>query len=996
MKKLFAASCVCFALAFVGCIDREFDLAETQGEITVGGDELVVPLGEIGNITLAEIIGDNELIKPNENGVYQITYSSFGEDPKKYESLSIDGISIPNITGLSPKLDPIEFSFQQLPSTLTMRGFNEKFKVDFPTINNLMDVNPISASNEIAVSNLPTGLVGQGSLSDFIASMAPALSLNGGDAIAFNAEISILEELKKIDYVEFGCDKHPFGAPFEIKIDLNGLTDINGGGTANFNMEFPEGYYLRDENGKDLPEASHNKLSKEITISKKQKVVTLLFYLNKIDYSHHTFQDGKLKINDEISYSYDISVTLCGGNYNLDAKPKFSLQSAPEYKDIEVVINHFDLPNAEYELNYSFEGIPNGISVEKIAFKQSPFKLTMQGLEWIEVLCRDTDQVFSPSIEIELPKFLQFEPHKLLDSNTNTLMATAKELAAGVVLKLAGIDCKTNGITIGNGSISVAGSLKAKVHLEGLDNHTILVSTLVPPTSPLYVTVAVEDLSLELDKDNTIVTWNEDQNFDLNLGDQVPAISQTIEIPEMIAEIKRIEIGKANSNDPLALRFKLDAGKSFPVKELDIDLSINLGKLLRPTQATLESGIIRKNESGDYILAIKESWQPQQKALEKCIEFDALENIPDIKNGKLTISQSFPVSGGVKIKSGENIDLSKADGTSIDIDVHIDDIEVRSFTGKVDLSVKPETMFVDLSDLGKMDFDINALSLNPVLKINLKDNPTGVGFNASVAVKTYDSEGNTLSTISLSSIAVNGNGPTNLVISTPRNADKYSGDGITFVAIEGLADILSKGIPAKIGVDMEVASNKDEEITLDLKKTAKGFNIEYQYEAILPFEFDGDIDLSYETTVSGLNATFAEVANTTDAAKVGDVGLIAEFNSTIPFNLVISAELVNAEGTTEGVSARLNINDCVIKGYNKDKDGEYSTSKIDLDFDLGESGSLKGLENADGVRLKISLYGTDADVATLAGTQFINGKLKLRVRDGLTVDVFDFLKGEEE
>ena len=187
MKKLFAASCVCFALAFVGCIDREFDLAETQGEITVGGDELVVPLGEIGNITLAEIIGDNELIKPNENGVYQITYSSFGEDPKKYESLSIDGISIPNITGLSPKLDPIEFSFQQLPSTLTMRGFNEKFKVDFPTINKLMDVNPISASNEIAISNLPTGLVGQGNLSDFIASMAPALGLNGGDEIVFNA-----------------------------------------------------------------------------------------------------------------------------------------------------------------------------------------------------------------------------------------------------------------------------------------------------------------------------------------------------------------------------------------------------------------------------------------------------------------------------------------------------------------------------------------------------------------------------------------------------------------------------------------------------------------------------------------------------------------------------------------------------------------------------------------------------------------------------------------
>ena len=116
----------------------------------------------------------------------------------------------------------------------------------------------------------------------------------------------------------------------------------------------------------------------------------------------------------------------------------------------------------------------------------------------------------------------------------------------------------------------------------------------------------------------------------------------------------------------------------------------------------------------------------------------------------------------------------------------------------------------------------------------------------------------------------------------------------------------------------------------------------------------------------------------------------------VPFTLVLSAELVNAVGTTEGIAARLNIDKCRIDGYNKDKDGEKRVSNIDLEFDLGESGSLDGLRNADGVRIKFTLYGTDADVATLDNTQFINGKLKLRVRDGLTVDIFDFLNGEEE
>ncbi|MBO5962250.1 MAG: hypothetical protein J6Q01_03790 [Alistipes sp.] len=996
MKKLFGAFFVCVAMSFAGCIDTEFDLSDVSGEVTVGGEELVVPLADINTISLADLIGDNETLKTNEEGVYQITFSSFGDDPTKYESIQIEGISIPNITGLSPKLDPISFSFQELPSKLTMRGINEKFEVDFPTINRFVKVEPISIDKEIGI-NLPSSIAGQGNLPEFIASQLPPISATASEEIVFEAEISLLEQLKRIGYVEFGSDKYPFGAPFEIVIDLNGLKGINGGGSAKFNIEFPAGYYLRDENGNDLPSATHNKLTKDIAISKNQKSATILFYLHKIDYSDHSFVDNKLQIEDHIHYGYDINVALCAGNYNLDAKPKFTLKAAPDYKDVEVIINHIEVPGAEYDINYSFDGIPTGISVEKIAFVNSPLTLSLKGLEWLEVLCCDTNEIFSPDIEIELPKCMKFGPHNSLDNTTNKLLATAKELAAGVQLSLSHIDCKSDEITIGNGSIGINGKLKANIHLENLDNHSILVSSIVPPTSPLNVTVAINDLTLEIDKANSVVKWSEDQLFDLNLGDQVPAISQTIEVPEMISEVKCIEIGKANSNgEPLAMLFRVDAGSSFPVKELDIDLSVNLGKMLRPTKATLDSGIIRKSESGDYILSIDESWQPGVKALEKLIEFEALENIPAIQNGQLTINQSFPVTGGVKIKSGESIDLSKVSDAKVNIDVQIDDIEVRTFIGKVDISVKPENISVDLSELGDLAIDVNSLSLNPVLNVKLKDNPTGVGFMANIAVKTYNAEGKELATISVPTIPVAGNGPSNIILSTPRNADKYSDEGVTFIAIDELSKLLSNGIPSKIGVDMSVASNKDEEITLDLKEAAKGYNIEYQYEVLMPLEFDGNTDISLETSVSDLNETFVELADTTNGLKVGDVGLIAEINTTIPFNIVISAELINAEGTTEGIAARLNINDCVIKGYNKATDGEYRTSKIDLDFDLGESGSLAGLKSADGVKLKFSIYNTDAEVATLTKDQFINGKLKLRVREGLTVDIFDFLNAEGE
>ena len=85
-----------------------------------------------------------------------------------------------------------------------------------------------------------------------------------------------------------------------------------------------------------------------------------------------------------------------------------------------------------------------------------------------------------------------------------------------------------------------------------------------------------------------------------------------------------------------------------------------------------------------------------------------------------------------------------------------------------------------------------------------------------------------------------------------------------------------------------------------------------------------------------------------------------------------------------------------IYGYNKERDGEKKISSIDLDFDLGESGSLAGLKSADGVRFKLSIYDTGAASTALSKDQFVEGKLKLRVRNGLTIDIFDFLNEEGE
>jgi len=213
-----------------------------------------------------------------------------------------------------------------------------------------------------------------------------------------------------------------------------------------------------------------------------------------------------------------------------------------------------------------------------------------------------------------------------------------------------------------------------------------------------------------------------------------------------------------------------------------------------------------------------------------------------------------------------------------------------------------------------------------------------------------------------------------------------------------LSELLKGELPSKIAVNMSVASDNSKNYTIDLLRAAEGYLLEYQYEAIVPMEFDGEVDMSYATTISDLNETFSALAEDIPGLKVGDIGLVAEFGSTIPFDLQLSAQLVNKDGTTDGIDAALNIsNNGFIRGWTK-ADGENPRiSDLEIKFDLGESQSLTALKNVDGIRLKFVIMdnGID-DIASLAKNQYLNGNIKLRIRDGLTIDIMDLLKNSKE
>ncbi len=990
MKKFaFILSLSLFALC--GCVDRDFDLADTAGDVTIGGEELILPLATLETVSVSNILPESDVVKTDEAGNYLIKYTSYGDNPDKYEQFSVGAITIPTIENLSPVIQPISFAAPELPTELHLSPISIDFPVNYPSIGSAVDVAKIDIQQELSLG-LP--IAGSGALTDEMLALNPALAklnFTHKDETHFEAEITVVKEIKYVDFVLFGCDKHPYGAPVEIVFDLNGLTDINGGGTLDLKLNFPDGYYLRDENGVDYPSATHNIISKSITVAERQRTVKVLAYLHKIDYGGRELTNGVLPIKDDITYDAALNLSLVAGTYNMSAPPKFSLLSEPEYKDVEVVVQDFDIAPVSTPICYSFNGLNSSISIEKVAFTDAPIVLKMRGLEWLDV---------DLGLVLQLPSCMHFDVVRnatMHPSGDNTISTTVRQLEQGVGLQLKYIEATDTAICKQeNGQLVLDSEAIVSLDLSNINGHAIMLSRFIPKSPDVHIVVGVEESLLAIDKANSVVKSISNEAFDFNLEDQLPKLTHTVELPAELVSIEEVAIcNAADTSKPVSFAFSVAAnGASFPVSELAVDIAVNLGKLLRPTKATLDAGLVQQTENGDYILVVKEDWNTAT-TIKKVVEFEALHNLPQVVDGKMTISQSFPVTGSVAIKSGESIDLTQVQNAAVKIDLAIDDIKFTNFKGCVDFGISAEAMSVDLGELSELKIDVGAVTVNPVLKVNVAENTSGIPLYATAKLKLVDAEGKVYSEIESPKAPIAKSGASKFVLSTPKNEAIYKSDDVTFVAMPELANILEGGIPAKILADIYVVSDKSEVNTVELANIEKGVTMEYQYEVLLPLTFDGALNISYESKVEGLNATFKEIGSAMHGLTVNDVSLLADIETNIPFDMIVTAELLNANGTTDGIDAKLKIEECVIKGYTPEY-GEKRTSNVVLNFDLGESKSLESLQNVDGLRFKFTICNTEQESATLNKSQFLDGKLKLRLRDGVSIDIVEVLNGKNK
>lgn len=979
-------SAICVAFALSSCIDDDYNLDNITPEVTIGGEEVILPLLSMDPIKLSSMLGSGLTGLVEEDGGYVLKFKGDGQ------TFKIEGFSLPTLSDLAPKVEQMTFQTPTLPTDFLFSEIVSTFPLSYPDMSVAPSFSPIEYSSDIELGiSLPNG------------AMVPALGelkFEDEGKVEFPASFEIPEQIRSIGKVYFGEKVGDWGSPIEVALEFKGLKSINGGGKLDFDAVFPSNYALVDANGKSIG----NVLKVyDYAVGAGVESVVIKAYLQSMDFSRNTVARGTMNINDEISYQFKYTFESVSGYCNASTLPQFRLDVAPQFRDLEVVLNDVVIDNENHssEVVYTLNGIPESIqSIDYIAFSSAPITMRVDGLSWLKV-----DGV---NVEVQMPECFVFaeQSSEWLNTATNKMTAPLAKLANGVQLNLKAIDLSKGDINLANGQLTIHAAITS--HISDIKGgQKMMLSEIVPPSSQINISTIVEEthFALDLAKCNVVM---KDQYFDFKLDEtQLPSLKHTISVPDELASIDRLEL-QTPKGEKVKVRLGISHPKDeiFPVDEVYLTLTVNLKKMIHPVEG---QEYIEKAPNGDYILRIDhKKWRPNENphldVVE--IEIDAIENLPAVTGPKgareLVIDEKFAVTGGVSIDAGTDVNLESS-SSKLNIDFQIDDAQIAKFYGKIDYKLVPDNLpELQLGDLASSGLEVANLDIAPIIRLNLQ-NPIDVPFNVSLALKPYDADGKLLedNKLELNDVHIEGLGETHLVLSTRDRRDQFANqEGVNFVEAD-LGKLFKGQLPAKVAIAMEVASDLSTTHVVDL--TQSSYEIAYDYSVDIPLEFGHDFDISYqaELPLGDILGSDADVdvepgyeddskgplATFLSMVETGEVSVIADFVTTIPLDFVLEAECFDKEGKLLDTQIVFEDGLNLIHGHHPEDADSEAQSHLVLKLDLDENGRLESLTEIDVLRLKLNLRNNSETPSTLSPDQTISAKTWLRVCDGITINL---------
>ena len=719
--KLFSTSRhilgVMLALLIVGCVDESYRVDQVSTEVTLLQGTTVLPLGKLEKLTVADMLGDEDLdgmLVRDQEGNFSINYSG----------------------------DSSSFELENVMTEFTIPELSQGFDVDCQVVE-LTNAEVIY--DDVAYVNLALDGFSSGAL-EFTEGYVPlgdhSINFTGGfEASLATAmiDIALPDQIDDVNHIYFNDidEGHP-GAPVHFQMDLNGLKEINGGGDLNVKFTLKGGVFkIYDAYGKYV---EGDVFEQTLEIEEGVDHVDFVIYVesltpsNVIDDKHH------LSIPLGIDYDLSFDIQVKSGYYNLNDKPKVQILADFEYKDAEVVVNS-DMNIIEHTMAESdtkpieIKNLPEELKmVKRIAMNQSE-KSTISF--FVDGLGKFNENI---DVVITLPDYLYLgqssDGSYAFNAAEHTLSTSLGTLLDGLDVKLEALDFGASGLEPDeNGTIKLFFAPSIAVRMS--DSSPVLISDLIPDQKLLHVKVGIEESTLSIESVSGKVDYSYafDKSFELKgIGD----------IDLEIEGLGLKPVLQLNLTHPLTVPITLN-GEITPMKdgEAVAQNAIRFDNVVLPA-ATYAGGDITPCQM--QLIIADESLESQYPESE--YKFVACD-VTKLLSG--TLPDEFNVSLSVGVDPSEVQTLYFDDSLAITYDYAID-LPV-AIDNRFGISYKDEIS--DLKSQFKMlsEYDIKVGDITLIATI---ENTTPLEFGANVTLKDVNGNRTDAQVVFVDEFIVNG------------------------------------------------------------------------------------------------------------------------------------------------------------------------------------------------------------------------------------------------
>lgn len=368
-----------------------------------------------------------------------------------------------------------------------------------------------------------------------------------------------------------------------------------------------------------------------------------------------------------------------------------------------------------------------------------------------------------------------------------------------------------------------------------------------------------------------------------------------------------------------------------------------------------------------------------------------------------------PKNGEVKISFAPEIDARIEEGTEVKLSsvMHEGEMTLNAGIEEATLDIQEvcgcvnyEYTYEKRIGLGGVDnLSIDGVGLAPVLKLEL-ENPFTMELMASYSIVPYingkiqvdraiNTNGyNGVGYVTIPAATVEGGvvvpSSSVIVLGTEASREEYSAEEYIFVPCD-IDKLLTGQFPDELDLRLNIYTDLFKEVALH---ALDNYELKYDYSLELPIELNAQTGVTYEQTVdftkmNGGNP-FEQLAEL-DYIKVGDVAVLADVTTTLPLELIASADMLDADGKViEGLIVLPEDGNSIVGS----KDGvAEATSTLRLELNLADDGCIAQLSNVAAISFRLQAKGVDESSVALSDEQYVEAGLTLELAGGVTADL---------